>query len=54
MVRIAGVGDRRVCAEHLAWMTAQGMDFRRLDEATPVPLWRQQDLRRDLTPRTGL
>jgi hypothetical protein len=46
-VRIFGVGDRHVCADHLAWMTEHGMDFRVLDIF--VPRWRQNDLRRDET-----
>jgi hypothetical protein len=51
LVRIHGVGDRRVCLEHVAWMTQTGMDFRRLDVEAFVPRWRQSDLRRDETGR---
>jgi hypothetical protein len=51
LVRIAGVGDRRVCAEHRDWMTAHGMDFRELPVEAFVPVWRQRDLSRDETGR---
>jgi hypothetical protein len=48
LVRIHGVGDRRVCADHLRWMAETGMDHRRLDIEF-VPQWRQRDLKRDET-----
>ena len=47
LVRIHGVGDRRVCADHLAWMRDNGMDFRELADVI-VPAWRQRDLGRSL------
>lgn len=50
LVRIPGVGDRRICAEHVAWMTAVGMDFRLIDD-TFVPRWRLRSLAKDDTGR---
>ena len=47
LVRIHGVGDRKVCAEHVAWMRDHGMDFRELADVF-VPRWRQGDLRRSM------
>lgn len=44
LVRIPGVGDRRVCASCLASMERMGMEFRRLDETVPVPEWRTRSL----------
>lgn len=52
-VRIARVGDRSLCRECHEWMVAQGMDVRELEPNAYVPMWRQRDLRRDLTPATG-
>lgn len=49
VVRISDIGDRRVCAEHLAVMERLGMDFRRLDESQPLPEWRTRSLARDMT-----
>jgi hypothetical protein len=54
VLRIASVGDRAICSEHIATLEALGMAFRRLDDTTPVPEWRQRSLRRDLTPEMGL
>jgi hypothetical protein len=52
LVRIPGVGDRRVCLEHLSWMVAVGMDHRRLDTDDFVPQWRQRGaFAKDLTGR---
>jgi hypothetical protein len=51
LVRIHGVGDRRVCDEHLAWMTETGMDFRVLPITAFVPMWRQRLGARDETAR---
>lgn len=53
LVRITGVGDRRVCAKHLAWMTENGQDFRVLPTEAFVPLWRQRDLSRDESGRNA-
>lgn len=47
LVRIHGVGDRRVCDQHLAWMREHGMDFRPLGDLI-VPAWRQRDLGRSM------
>lgn len=51
LVRIQGVGDRRVCDDHLRWMTAVGMDFRPLADNLIVPEWRQRSLASDKTGR---
>ena len=51
LVRIHGTGDRRVCDEHLRWMTDHGMDFRVLPTDLPVPAWRQRSLASDKTGR---
>lgn len=51
VVRLSGVGDRRICARHVAVLEGLGMHFRRLDDREPKPLWRQRDLTRDLTTR---
>jgi hypothetical protein len=37
-VRIFGVGDRCLCDEHLATITALGMDYRVLEDE-PKPAW---------------
>lgn len=52
-IRLAGVGDRALCADHLATATRMGMAFRRLDEDAPAPAWRQRDLTRDMTGAQG-
>lgn len=44
LVRIPGVGDRRVCGSCLASMERMGMSFRRIDEAGSVPEWRLRSL----------
>lgn len=49
VVRMAGIGDRRICPAHLVTLERLGMHFRRLDDRAPLPRWRQQDLGRDLT-----
>lgn len=51
LVRIDGVGDRRVCDAHLRWMTDMGMGFRVLPDNLVVPAWRQRDLASDKTGR---
>lgn len=53
-VRIHGVGDRRVCDEHLRWMAAVGMDYRVLPTQLPVPEWRQRSLARSMDRSTRL
>jgi hypothetical protein len=53
LVRIPGVGDRRICASCLASMQRMGMDYRVLDETTPVPLWRQRNLAKILDDRSA-
>ena len=50
LVRIHGVGDRRVCDQHRDWMTRMGMAFRPLGEVI-VPAWRQRSLASDQTGR---
>lgn len=50
-VRIAGVGDRRLCPECHAWQVAQGMDVRVLEPDAHVPEWRTRGLARDLSGR---
>ena len=50
-VRIAGVGDRHLCAEHHEWMVSMGMDVRVLDPNAFVPAWRERSLARDTTGR---
>lgn len=49
--RVAMIGDRHLCSEHLAWMQAQGMDLRVLEPNAFVPEWRTRGLARDLTGR---
>ncbi len=44
LVRIPGVGDRRLCASCIASMERMGMEFRRLEDSTLVPEWRQRSL----------
>jgi hypothetical protein len=51
LVRIPGVGDRRLCPDGIARLDAMGMAYRRLDQAVPLPLWRQRNLARDFTGR---
>jgi len=51
--RISGIGDRHLCAEHLAWMQSAGMDLRVLEPNAFVPEWRTRSIRRDLTAETG-
>lgn len=46
-VRIDRVGDRALCARHLAQIEAMGMAYRRLDAA--IPAWRQRALGRDMS-----
>ena len=46
VLRIAGVGDRALCSEHVATLEALGMAFRRLDDSAPLPEWRQRSLAR--------
>lgn len=48
-VRIAGVGDRSVCAEDLAVMQRLGMDVRVLEPNAFVPEWRTRLAAKDLT-----
>lgn len=52
-VRIAGIGDRHLCAEHLAWMQAHAMDVRVLEPNAFVPEWRTRSLARDMTKATA-
>lgn len=49
VARIAGVGDRALCQEHIDALTALGMDFRLLEGTVPKPEWRRRDLARDMT-----
>lgn len=50
-VRIAGIGDRHLCAECWAWMQNHGMDARVLPAEAFVPEWRKRSLLRDFTNR---
>lgn len=52
-VRIAGVGDRHLCAECHAALVALGMDIRVLPANSFVPEWRTRSLARDLSQATG-
>jgi hypothetical protein len=49
LVRIHGVGDRKVCPEHVSWMRDHAMDYRELPIDAHVPAWRQRSLARDMT-----
>lgn len=51
VLRLASVGDRRICPVHQKVLERMGMHFRRLDDAAPKPLWRQHNLARDFTGR---
>jgi hypothetical protein len=48
-VRIFGVGDRHLCQVCLASLTRLGMDYRVLDEAAAVPLWRSRLIAKEMT-----
>ncbi len=49
LVRIADVGDRRICGGHLATLDRLGMSYRRLDVQPFVPEWRRRGIAHDLT-----
>jgi hypothetical protein len=49
VVRLSGVGDRRICPDHIATLERLGMHFRRLDDTVPQPAWRQRLTARDQT-----
>lgn len=46
LVRIEGVGDRRICETDLATLERMGVAFRRLDADAVVPEWRTRALAR--------
>lgn len=50
-VRMAGIGDRSLCAAHLDWCRSMGMDLRVLEPNAYIPEWRQRGLARDFTGR---
>ncbi len=47
VLRITGVGDRRICGGHVLVLDRLGMHYRRLDDDAPKPAWRQRSLARD-------
>jgi hypothetical protein len=47
--RIAGVGDRPVCDEHIAVLDRLGMAYRRLDPEAPAQEWRRRLTAVDMT-----
>lgn len=50
VARIANVGDRPICDEHIGVMDNLGMAYRLLDAAAaPVQEWRTRTLTRDMT-----
>lgn len=50
LVRIADVGDRRMCGGHLATLDRLGMSYRRLDvQPAGRPEWLRRGVGHDLT-----
>jgi hypothetical protein len=49
LIRIDGVGDRKLCLPCIASLERMGVAFRRLDAEAVVPEWRQRSLRRDFS-----
>lgn len=53
LVRIADVGDRRMCGAHLATLDRLGMTYRRLDAPVFIPEWRRHGIAKDMTGALG-